>query len=165
MSGYFLRSALFIVSFSLAAFSISSSFGPESAKSLEQLMSEINRSLDLGNTDVEQTAMTIAKDYPGEYNVNQVSAVYDALRKGWYYYSDPSYKDRYKSANRTLQDGKISNSIGMGDCDDFAILMASLLESLQGSTRIVFAYDQEIKKDMHMQRSTWERRAIRGWTS
>jgi len=115
--------------------------------SLSNQSAEIEACLDLGNQDVEQTAVTIAKDYPGEYNINQVAEVYDALRKGWYYYSDPSYKERYKHANRTLQDGKISNSIGMGDCDDFAILMASLLESLQGSTRIVFAYDQDTRKN------------------
>lgn len=108
---------------------------------------EIASCLDLGDDEVEQTALTIAKDYPGEYNLNQVAEVYDALRKGWYYNSDPSYKEKYKHANRTLQDGKISNSIGVGDCDDFAILMASILESLQGSTRIVFAYDQDTRKD------------------
>lgn len=107
--------------------------------SAKNATAEIANCLDLGNPEIEQTAMTIAKDYPGEYNINQISAVYDAMRKGWYYNSDPSYKDKYKNANRTLQDGKISNSIGMGDCEDFAILMASLQESLQGSTRIIFA--------------------------
>ena len=111
--------------------------------SARNITAEVEANLDLGNLFVEQTAVTIAKDYPGDYNLNQISEVYDAMRKGWYYYSDPSYKDEYKSANRSLQDGKISNSIGMGDCDDFAILMASLLESLQGSTRIVFSYDQD----------------------
>ncbi|HRU75724.1 MAG TPA: PQQ-binding-like beta-propeller repeat protein [Methanothrix sp.] len=125
---------------------MANTYGPQTpTKSLDQIRAEINDSLDLGNLDVEQTAVTIAKDYPGVYNLNQVSEVYDALRKGWYYYSDPSYKDKFKSANHTLKDGKISNTIGMGDCDDFAILMASLLESLQGSTRIVFAYDQDTR--------------------
>jgi hypothetical protein len=33
----------------------------------------------------------------------------------------------------------MSNTIGMGNCDDFAILMASLIASLGGSTRITFA--------------------------
>jgi WD40 repeat protein len=115
--------------------------------SVSSVDAEITSRLDLGNPEVEQTAVTIAKDYPGEYNLNQVAEVYDALRKGWYYYSDPSYQDKYKHANCTLQDGKISNSIGVGDCDDFAILMASLLEALQGSTRIVFAYDQDTRKN------------------
>jgi len=117
---------------------------PES--SINNRMAEVASSIDIGNDEVEQTAVTIAKDYPGEYNLNQVAEVYDALRKGWYYYSDPSYKDKYKHANRTLQDGTISSSIGVGDCDDFAILMASILESLQGSTRIVFAYDLDPRK-------------------
>jgi WD40 repeat protein len=107
--------------------------------------SEVKSSMDIGNDNVEQTALIIAKDYPGEYNLNQVSEVYDALRKGWNYYSDPSFGDKYKSANRTLIDGKISDSIGVGDCDDYAVLIASLLESLKGSTRIVFAYDRETK--------------------
>lgn len=107
--------------------------------------SEVKSSLDIGNDNVEQTALMIAKDYPGEYNLNQVSEVYDALRKGWNYFSDPSYGDKYKSANSTLLDGKISDSIGVGDCDDYAILIASLLESLMGSTRIVFAYDRDTK--------------------
>jgi WD40 repeat protein len=132
----------------LATFGTVSGYGPETPiKSPDHLKSEIERSIDLGNSAVEQTAVIVAKDYPGDYNLNQVSEVYDTLRKGWYYYSDPSYKDLYKNANRTLQDGKISNSVGMGDCDDFAILMASLLESLQGSTRIVFAYDQDTGKN------------------
>lgn len=116
-------------------------------KSISSVDAEIASGLDLGNPEVEQTAVTIAKDYPGEYNLNQVSKVYDALRKGWYYNSDPSYKDKYKNANRTLKDGKNSGTIGVGDCDDFAILMASLLESLQGSTRIIFAYDRDTGKN------------------
>lgn len=126
---------------------------------------EIANILDLGNFGVEQTAVTLAKDYPGEYNLNQVSEVYDTLRKGWYYYSDPSYKDKYKHANRTLQDGKISNSIGVGDCDDFAILMASILESLQGRPGLSLPMIEILEKITPIQRSTWERRAILGWTS
>lgn len=146
-----LRLNIFIIIF-LILMSASSlaedSHGPlKTIVSTKNLTAEVQSSLDLGNSEVEQTAITIAKDYPGEYNLNQVSVVYDALRKGWYYYSDPSYKDEYKNANRTLQDGMVSGTIGVGDCDDFAILMASLLESLQGSTRIVFAYDQDTREN------------------
>jgi hypothetical protein len=86
--------------------------------------------------------MTIAADYPGEYNINQVCAIYDELANGgWYYYSDPSSGDSYQDANLSLQRGKIGNTIGRGNCNDFAILMAALIESLGGSTRITFAYD------------------------
>jgi transglutaminase-like putative cysteine protease len=123
--------------FSLA--STGSSGTETSTVSLDEIKSSVADSLDLGNSNVEQTAVTIAKDYPGEYNINQVSEIFKTLRKGWFYFSDPSYKNKYKNANRTLQDGKMSNTIGIGNCDDFAILMASLIASLGGSTRITFA--------------------------
>lgn len=117
-----------------------SSRGPDTATvPLDEIKLAVTSSLDLGNSNVEQTAVTIAKDYPGEYNINQVNEIFKTLRKGWFYFSDPSYKNKYKNANHTLQDGKMSNTIGMGNCDDFAILMASLIASLGGSTRITFA--------------------------
>jgi hypothetical protein len=70
------------------------------------LTTEIQGKLDLGNHNVEQTALILARDYPGEYNINQMAAIYDAMRVGWYYYSDPSDRDVQKNANRTLQDGR-----------------------------------------------------------
>jgi WD40 repeat protein len=111
------------------------------SRSIDDIIAEVETKLVLGNPDVEQTALTIARDSPGQYNINQVSKIYDALIEGWYYYSDPSYREKYKNANQTLLDGKRSASVGMGDCDDFAILMASLIESLGGNTRITFAYN------------------------
>lgn len=110
-----------------------------------ELNQEIEGKLDLGDSYVEQTAVIMARDYPGEFSVNQVNAIYNSLveGEGWNYYSDPSYKEFYKSASQSLQDGARVGTVGVGDCDDFAILMASLIESLGGSTRIVFAYDEE----------------------
>jgi WD40 repeat protein len=106
------------------------------------LQSVIYSKLDLGDTYVEQTAVTMARDYPGEFSINQVGAIYDTLVQGWNYYSDPSYKELYKNANLTLQDGMRAGTVGVGDCDDFAILISSLIDSLGGSTRIIFAYDE-----------------------
>jgi transglutaminase-like putative cysteine protease len=138
MPRYLPEIILLILSISLISFG--AAYGPEtSTRSLPEIESAVVGSLDLGNSDVEQTAVTIAKDYPGEYNINQVCEIFNTLRKGWFYFSDPSYTNKYKNANRTLQDGKISNTIGMGNCDDFAILMSSLIASLGGSTRITFA--------------------------
>jgi WD40 repeat protein len=126
----------------MAALTVSSSLaehGIPTSKSIDEITAEIENALDFGNPNIEQTAVTIAKDYPGEYNINQVSEIYDTLVIGWYYFSDPSYSEKYKNANLTLQDGKTSSSVGMGDCDDFAILMSSLINSLGGSTRITLA--------------------------
>jgi WD40 repeat protein len=106
------------------------------------LQGAISSKLDLGDPYVEQTAVTMARDYPGEFSINQVGAIYDTLVQGWNYYSDPSYKELYKNANLTLQEGMGADTVGVGDCDDFAILISSLIDSLGGSTRIIFAYDE-----------------------
>jgi WD40 repeat protein len=138
MPRYFLTTILLIYVFSLI--SIGAEYGPAtSTRSLTEIESAVAGSLDLGNSNVEQTAVTIAKDYPGEYSIDQVCEIFNTLIKGWFYFSDPSYANKYKNSDRTLQDGKISNTIGMGNCDDFAILMSSLIASLGGSTRITFA--------------------------
>lgn len=106
--------------------------------------------LDLDNPYIADTAMNIATNYPGEYNINQVCAIYDTMaRGGWHYYDEANDRDYLQNANLTLQRGKMSNTIGRGDCDDFAILMASLIESLGGSTRITLAYDKQNKNDRH----------------
>jgi len=131
---------IILVMLAVNLISIGAGYGPAtSTRSLTEIESAVAGSLDLGNFNVEQTALTIAKDYPGEYSIDQVCEIFNTLRKGWFYFSDPIYANKYKNPDRTLQDGKISNTIGMGNCDDFAILMSSLIASLGGSTRITFA--------------------------
>jgi len=109
------------------------------------IIEEIPGKLDLENQDIADTAMDIAGDYPGEYSINQITQIYNALARsrGWFYYSDQANKNSFQNANHTLYMGKIKDTIGVGDCDDFAILMASLLQSIGGSTRIIFAYDEQ----------------------
>ena len=60
--------------------------------------------------------------------------------KGWSYVRDPRGRDYYQSASETLKIGKDAGCVGAGDCDDFAILMAALIEAIGGTTRIVLAY-------------------------
>jgi WD40 repeat protein len=117
--------------------------GPQTSGPEPALQTMIESKLDLGNPNVEQTAVTIARDYPGEFSINQAGAIYNSLVQGWSYYSDPNFKESYKNANLSLQDGLRAGTVGVGDCDDFAILIASLIESLGGSTRIIFSQDEE----------------------
>lgn len=111
--------------------------------SIDDTMVSIADKLDLGNEQIADAAMNMAAEYPGEYNINQVCEIYNSLAgsEGWYYFSDPSNADHYQNANKTLQMGKKQNTVGMGNCNDFSILMASLIDSIGGSTRIIFAYD------------------------
>jgi WD40 repeat protein len=118
--------------------------GPPTSIAEPGHQSEIHSRLDPGHPDVMRTAVTMARDYPGEFSINQVSAIYRHLveEKRWSYFNDPSFQEHYKYANETLEDGYRAGTGAVGDCDDFAILMASLIECLHGSARIRFAHDE-----------------------
>jgi PKD repeat protein len=79
----------------------------------------------------------------GPITIKQVCDVYDNLTKNWKYNSDmrsgESYGDYFQYANHSI--GLAKNGwTGGGDCDDYAILMASMLESIGMTTRIILAY-------------------------
>lgn len=90
------RCALCLMLVLMAALIVNSSLAEDglTSTSLVELEAVAEKALDLGNTNIEQTAVTIAKDYAGEYNINQVSAIFDTLIEGWYTISDPNYKDK-----------------------------------------------------------------------
>jgi len=106
---------------------------------------EMPAKLNLKDQDITYTAMTIAADYPGAYNINQISKIYDSLAgsSGWFYYNKPIDMFNYQSASKTLVLGKALKTIGAGDCNDFAILMSSLIQSISGSTRINLSFDSK----------------------
>jgi len=109
-------------------------------------MNDIAMKLELGdrNNKVANASVEITRDVPGEFSINQVGAIYNSLVQGWSYLSDPNSQESYKSASLTLEDGIRAGVVGAGDCDDFAILMASLIDALGGSARIIKAQDLEV---------------------
>lgn len=94
---------------------------------------------------VRHTALVIVAASPGEYSIQQICKIYNYIRnekyltKGWSYIQDPRENDYYQSASETLKIGKDAGYVGVGDCDDFAILMAALIEAIGGTTRIILA--------------------------
>lgn len=102
---------------------------------------------------VRSTAFKIVAGHYGELSIDQVFAIYDYMRYGlneiggqndvgeWVYVSDPAESsneaDSYRSANDTLRLGEMIKHSGVGDCDDFAIVMASLMGAIGGTSRIV----------------------------
>ncbi len=88
---------------------------------------------------VHEQAIGIAGKYSGDYTIEQICAIYGDLKDDWHYVPDPRGMDYFNYANASLKVGERSNCIGAGDCDDFAILMSALIESIRGTTRIVLA--------------------------
>jgi hypothetical protein len=97
------------------------------------------------NSIVNREAIVLAGKHPGDLIIDQIASIYSYLKnnndpnKGWSYVRDTRGIDNYRYANETLEIGKELGCAGAGDCDDFAILMSALIESIGGTTRIILA--------------------------
>jgi len=97
------------------------------------------------NSRVHEEAVLLALKYPGDLTIGQIASIYSYLKngegskKGWGYVRDPRGIDYFNYANASLKLGDRANCVGGGDCDDFAILMSALVESIGGTTRIILA--------------------------
>jgi hypothetical protein len=106
-------------------------------KNVGELKRIVNSRVEPNN--VHEQAIGLAGKYSGDYTIEQVCAIYSDLKDDWHYVPDPRGMDYFSYANASLKVGEKSNCIGAGDCDDFAILMAALVESIRGTTRIILA--------------------------
>ena len=99
------------------------------------------------NSVVRHEAVVLAAKYPGDHTIDQIISIYSYLKNGdnskngWSYVPDPRGIDYFMYANETLEIGKDTGCAGAGDCDDFAILMSALVESVGGTTRIILAHN------------------------
>ena len=88
------------------------------------------------NNIVRSKAVSIAGQSEGNFNLGQVCDIFDYCYNNWHYVNDPQ-KEIYEYASNT-----ISNGLN-GDCDDFAVLVCSMLLAVGGDARISFAYNSE----------------------
>ncbi|MBN1323236.1 MAG: carboxypeptidase regulatory-like domain-containing protein [Methanotrichaceae archaeon] len=110
---------------------------------------KIRAAVDPTNPITRNKAVEIASQFSGSYNVQQLCSIYHFVKENWRNISDPRGTDFFSPASETItlaeSIAKRDNATvaGAGDCDDFAILMASLIEAIGGTTRIVMAYDEK----------------------
>jgi len=114
-------------------------------KNVGDLKKTLDAAVEPDNPRVREEALVLALKYPGDLTIDQIASVYsylkngDGSKKGWGYVRDPRGLDYFNYANASLKAGDRANCVGGGDCDDFAILMAALVESVGGTTRIILA--------------------------
>jgi hypothetical protein len=122
---------------------------PEISKPNQAVMrtiGQIEAAVDPENLITRNKAVEIAADYPGYYNIDQICSRYKYLRDNWEYVSDPRGIDYISSGNNTISlaeriSARQNKSVaGAGDCDDYAVLTASLMEAIGGATRVVLAH-------------------------
>ncbi|MBP2030998.1 transglutaminase-like putative cysteine protease [Methanohalophilus levihalophilus] len=83
---------------------------------------------------VRTTAESASSKYSGEYNIYQLCSLFDYLATNVEYVSDPNESDYWATPEETIY-------AGTGDCEDYAFLMASMVESVGGSSRIYLTDD------------------------
>lgn len=96
--------------------------------------SKIVEAMDYTNPTTRDYALSlIDKDHGGKYNIAQICDMWEKIYKRWTYVNDPKGTEYYSPASRTI-------NLGLkGDCDDFAILVASTMLAIGGSPRVILA--------------------------
>lgn len=103
---------------------------------------EIQDRVQVGNRSIIDLSHSItkkSKDYPSpEITIDQVRLIYEHLADRWAPAPDPHGFEYPRYAWDSISQGEGDYS-GSGDCDDFAIVIASLIENMGGTTRIILA--------------------------
>lgn len=103
----------------------------------EAYLQKLMTAMDIENETTRIFTLNVAAKYPGDYNIAQICSVYDELFSNWKYVNDPRGSEYIAKASMTIK------AELKGDCDDFAILMATMIESIGGKTRIVAAFGED----------------------
>lgn len=125
------------VNSSIAVGSISAP--PRSAKTLEDMKREICSKVIVNNSAIIDKGRALSLEFPGDGCISQICSIYEYMVGNWSYLRDPLRSELFQFSNKSLEYGKGKYS-GQGDCDDFAILLAALMESVGATPRIIFAY-------------------------
>lgn len=123
---------------------------------LEIPADELLKKVEPFNDIVKSEASQIVAGRSGALTIDQVSSIYDFMRYGngqksigpWNYVLENYEVINY--ANETLLQGKVSSVSGTGDCDDFAVVMASLVQSIGGTARINLVPSNHIYAEVYL---------------
>ncbi|PKG33159.1 transglutaminase-like domain-containing protein [Methanoregula sp.] len=94
----------------------------------------IRDAIDPGNPVTRDFAVSlIPRSHGGPFNLAQACDLWEEVYGKWTYVDDPRGDEYFSPASRTI-------ALGLkGDCDDFAITLAAMMEAVGGSARVVTA--------------------------
>ena len=98
-------------------------------------MKDLIIACDYDTPTVRNNTANLVHASPGNFNLGQICDIFDFCYINWSYVNDPISREYFAKASETLRNGL------NGDCDDFAILLCSMILSIGGEARINFAYD------------------------
>lgn len=97
---------------------------------------ELLKACDFNKSVVRNFAVKLASGSPGSFNLGQVCGIFDYCFMKWKYVDDPASNEFISSASNTIEGSNLS-----GDCDDFAVLIGSLILSIGGDVRINYSFN------------------------
>ena len=98
-------------------------------------MKDLIVACDYDNPTVRNNAAALVSLSSGSFNLGQICDIFDFCYINWSYVNDPITMEYYSKASETLKNGL------NGDCDDFAILLCSMILAIGGEARINSAQD------------------------
>lgn len=133
-----------------ASIADSSTIDSQKAKQLQQYEPHGDKKVQVEGLVWRNTREILQKhNMSGDNRLAQLECIHKYVKDHWFYIHDPNTKeDMWRSANETIENYYIDGGHYSGDCDDYAILMASFAQQLGFESRVVCAYD-EYKKTGH----------------
>jgi len=116
----------------------------KSKRTEDSIREEIDEKINRGNQAVRDEGLKLVGNKSGARRIDQISSIYNNMVGRWTYVDDWKGLEQFQYSNYTLTIGKDAGSSGKGDCDDFSILLASLIESIGGTPRIILAYSPSL---------------------
>ncbi len=109
---------------------------PQERSIRARIAPRITAAIDPSNPITRNEAARIAAADEGPYRVEQVARIWSDVRGRWRYVNDPRGDEYFSLASQTIENQTADNEL-VGDCDDFAILLAAMIEAIGGEARIV----------------------------
>lgn len=103
---------------------------------LEIRLQAYNSSSDYTNPITRKFALNLASKNAGSFNLRQVFTIFDEIVNKWEYVNDPKANELIAKASFSIESGL------KGDCDDFSVVMSSLILAIGGKTRIVNSFNK-----------------------
>lgn len=104
---------------------------PQEASIRIHTLDKVVEAMDISHPTTRNAAAQIAAEEEGAFSVEQTAQIWSKVRGEWRYVNDPRGAEYFALASESIDQGYI------GDCDDFAIVLVSMLSAVGGDARLV----------------------------
>lgn len=109
----------------------STATSPQEASIRQHVVPQVVAAIDSTHSLTRNTAVKIAAEDEGAFRVEQVARLWSHVRGRWRYVNDPRGTEYFARASETIENDWV------GDCDDFATVLAAMITAVGGEARIV----------------------------